>query len=809
MRNRATSIDLRTVALLLAGCLGLVCAAPAHAAPTLTKTAALAPGGDADSSGTISPGDTLRYTVTITGTATNAGFGDAPAAVDSNLTLVAGSVNCSGGSICNIIQGNTAGDTQIGIQVGDITTSATITFDVTIKNPLSSSAVPQQVINTAGISCDECGTDGVGNYVITAVDAAPILTITKTAALQVDADSSSDISPGDTLRYTVTVTNSGNQDAALVFGDGIPDANTSLVNNTVTTTQGTILSGNTGEGVVGVDLGDVPGVVGGVNGQATITFDVLIANPLSSAAVPPQVVDQGGVTCTACTPQDQPTDDPSTDTVGDPTITPVVAAPSLTVTKTAALQVDADSSSDISPGDTLRYTVTVTNSGNQDAAVVFTDAIPDPNTSLVNTTVTTTQGTILSGNGGEGVVGVDLGDVPGVIGGVNGVATITFDVLIKNPLSSSAVPPQVVDQGGVTCTSCTPQDQPTDDPSTGTVGDPTITPVVAAPSLTVTKTAALQTDADSDTNISPGDTLRYTVTVTNSGNQDAAVVFTDAIPDPNTSLVNNTVTTTQGTILSGNTGEGVVGVDLGDVSGVIGGVNGVATITFDVLIKNPLPAFVNQVVDQGGISCTNCDPQSQPTDDPSTGTVGDATITPVVAAPIITATKTVELFVDQNNDGQVNPNDILKYTVVVTNSGNQDAAGVLVLDPPAPYASPYLNLVVGSVTTTLGTIVAGNSPGDPIAGVQIATLAGLGGSATITVQMQVKPTVIGNVTIQNQASVAGGNFQSTATNTTLTPAYGPVPAPTIAPLGLLVLIILLAGVAVLELRRAAVDRAGG
>src|SRR5262245_32254794 len=115
---------MRVLVLVLAGCLGPVFAAPVHAQPTATKTAALQI--DADGSGNISPGDTIRYTVVISGAATNVVFADSPFAVDPNLNLVAGSVTCSGGSVNTILQGNTAGDTQIGVQVGSIATSATI-----------------------------------------------------------------------------------------------------------------------------------------------------------------------------------------------------------------------------------------------------------------------------------------------------------------------------------------------------------------------------------------------------------------------------------------------------------------------------------------------------------------------------------------------------------------------------------------------------------------------------------------------------------------------------------------------------------
>lgn len=469
-----------------------------------------------------------------------------------------------------------------------------------------------------------------------------------------------------------------------------------------------------------------------------------------------------------------------------------------TVTKTWALQNDVNGNTLVNPGDTIRYTIAISGALTN---VTFTDGVPDSNTALVVGSVTTTQGTILSGNSsGDTQVGVQVGDVSATV-------TITFDITVKNPMPVGVN--QVANQGGIACDSCG-TGIPSDDPSTATVGDPTITPVVASPSLTVTKAWALQVDADGNAVVSPGDTLRYTVGITNNGDQDAAAVFVDAIPDPNTALVVGSVTSSQGTVVTGNTaGDTAAVVNLGAV--VAGG--GVVTITFDVTIANPLPAGVNQVGDQGGVLCSNCTPQTQPTDDPTTPTPDDPTLTSVVAAPDITATKAVALLVDENGNGQVNPGDVLQYTVVIANNGNQDAGGVI-FNETIPAATA---LLVGSVTATAGTIVSGNNPDDTTVNVQIPTLAGLGGSVTITYQTQVKG-LIGTAIIVNQGTVSGGNFPSTVTDNPNTPApsdattilaFGPAPAPALSAVGLLFLVALLAAVAMRGLRRGSTNRLVG
>src|SRR5690625_7823376 len=72
----------------------------------------------------------------------------------------------------------------------------------------------------------------------------PDLSLTKTADLQVDADSSGDVSPGDTLRYTLTLDNTGAAPATNIVIDDTPDANTELAVGSVATSAGTDTIGN-------------------------------------------------------------------------------------------------------------------------------------------------------------------------------------------------------------------------------------------------------------------------------------------------------------------------------------------------------------------------------------------------------------------------------------------------------------------------------------------------------------------------------------------------------------------------------------
>lgn len=131
----------------------------------------------------------------------------------------------------------------------------------------------------------------------------------------------------------------------------------------------------------------------------------------------------------------------------------------------------------------------------------------------------------------------------------------------------------------------------------GEVEDYVVT--IGPPAVSATKTAALLIDQNNDGLADPGDTLAYTVVLQNSGGAPAAGLnFTDT-PDANTALVNGSVSTTAGTITSGNgAGETSVGVEVGTLAGA----GDTATIVFNVTINDPLPFGVTKVANQGLVS---------------------------------------------------------------------------------------------------------------------------------------------------------------------------------------------------------------
>ncbi len=139
------------------------------------------------------------------------------------------------------------------------------------------------------------------------------------------------------------------------------------------------------------------------------------------------------------------------------------------------------------------------------------------------------------------------------------------------------------------------------------------------------------------------------------------------------------------------------------VTGITVPAHSQAMITFRVRVDTPLPAGVTQIVNQGTVFY---DSDGDGTNDSTQETDGEAnqpgeqpTIIPVTAgANFSDTTKAVALQIDADGNGVVSPGDTLRYTVVIKNTGDQNATGVTFTDL-IPADTTY---VVGSVSATTG-----------------------------------------------------------------------------------------------------------
>lgn len=254
---------------------------------------------------------------------------------------------------------------------------------------------------------------------------------------------------------------------------------------------------------------------------------------------------------------------------------------------------------------------------------------------------------------------------------------------------------------------------------------------------------ALLNDADNDGAPSPGDTLRYRVSIMNIGGQAATGVQFVYGANANTVLADGSVTTSRGNALIGGSAQNpTLTVDIG----TIGPNNDQVEITFNAVIHNPLPALTVQVEAQGTVRSQGV--ADTPTDDPDRNGLSDPTVTEITASPGLAVEKTDFLLADANGDGGVSPGDTLIYVITLINGGNIGAAGVRVDD----VLDPGTTLLAGSVLADGGNVTTGNTPGDTTVSVEVPELAGGGDSVIITFQAVVNTSVTRNI-VTNQASV--------------------------------------------------------
>jgi uncharacterized repeat protein (TIGR01451 family) len=128
--------------------------------------------------------------------------------------------------------------------------------------------------------------------------------------------------------------------------------------------------------------------------------------------------------------------------------------------------------------------------------------------------------------------------------------------------------------------------------------------------------------------------------------------------------------------------------------------------------------------------------------------------------PVIADPKTGSLFTDNDSSGAPSVGDELSYAVLISNTGRSAAEGVAFTDTPDGNTA----LVVGSVTTSRGAIVTGNTPDDVSIAIAVGPLAS-GETVTISFRFLIDdPLPAGVDSISNQGSVTATGLAPTSTD---------------------------------------------
>jgi uncharacterized repeat protein (TIGR01451 family) len=589
------------------------------------------------STGNVLQGQSLTYTVVVS----NSGPGNVTGAtitdpIPPGLTGDAWTAASTGSATATGFATSGTGNinqTGVNLPAGSaITYTITGTVSSTATGTLSNTAT---VTPPSGTSKSATDTDNLPNLSITKVDNAGGSSITP---------STGNVTPGQSLTYTVVVRNTGpGNETGATITDPIP---ADITGDTWTAAS---TGSATATGFATSGTGNINQT--GVNLPAGSAITYTITGTVSSAAT-------GTMTNTA--------------TVAPPIGTPKTATDTDNLAELSITKVDNAGGSSITPstgtvtdGQTLTYTIVVSNAGPGNVTgATITDPIPSELTGDTWTATSTgsvpATGFAASGSGNINQTGVNLPAGSAITYFVTGTLVTPDTNLPVTSISNTAT----VTSSGVSKTAT----------DTDGLADLAITKVDNAGGSSISDTIG---------NVTPGQTLTYTVVVSNPGPGNATnVTITDPIPadftgDTWTAASTGSATAT-GFATSGSGNVSQTGVNLPAGSSITYTITGTVNPTATGTLSNTA-----SVTPPGGTAKIATDVDN----------LADLSITKVDNAGGSSITPST---------GNVTPGQSLTYTVVVSNSGPGNVTGATITDPiPADLTGDtWTAASTGSATAT-------------------------------------------------------------------------------------------------------------
>ena len=446
----------------------------------------------ADSDAGVQLGDTINYTITVENT--------------GNTTLtgvtVSDTILDSAGVGLTLTSGPTYGGT--GTFDGILDVDESVTYNATF-------VITQQAVNAGGVSNTASVTskDPEGNDVTDSTDSATEDLIPRTAAMSVVKTASVDDNGdtkngvGDVIQYTVTVTNTGNVTLTdvdlsdeLRLGSSAANVEDNTNNDSpagvdLWTQDQTLLPGESATYVAWYIIDDTAASSGKVINTAIATA----ATPLSGT-------------------------DATLSVTSNEAVVDIAPIPSIAITKTSEIVQNDTGNTTIDVGDQISYTIVVTNDGN---------------TALTGVDITDTLTAI-------GGASLSLDAAPVFVSSTDANTTFTNDTSTSVPIllvgeavtftATYTVAQAAIDAGGVSNTASVVGYDPDGEAVSVSIDSAVVNNITQSPSIEVTKEASITHQTGTESEISAGDTIVYTITVTNNGNVTISNIdFTDDLTD--------------------------------------------------------------------------------------------------------------------------------------------------------------------------------------------------------------------------------------------------------------------------------------
>ncbi|MDI1254994.1 MAG: gliding motility-associated C-terminal domain-containing protein, partial [Flavobacterium sp.] len=539
---------------------------------------------DTDGDGTTEVGETIHYTFTVTNT---------------------GNVSVNG------IVVNDAIITTSPITVGDLAPGASlvVTGDYVLTQPdldgcnftNTATASGATLLGTAVTDIsdnDNDPTNGADTPTVTALTQSPSITLVK-SGVYVDNDGNNQLNIGDTVTYTFVITNTGN-----VTVNDLSLTDVILSNNPLTLTTTSLAPG--------------------ASSSPVFTYNITVEDINAG-----QVVNSADITastnCGATLNVASDSDDPTLPNNDDPTVTILPDVSSLTMIKTSVL-LDNGTPTNYAD-DTIRYTFTVTNTGN----VIITNVVVNDSPIGING-IPVVPSTLAPGQSGSYTT-TDATDYHVT------AADYNLGLVINSAVAIGFNP----DNEPVTDIS------DNNDPAQTGPSDPTVTILTHNPQLTFVKTGTLSED---------GATISYTFDVYNTGNVSISnLTINDAL------ITNGSnIPVVPPTLAPGEVGHATVSYTITQADYDAGMVVNTATVSGED-DNDPLTPPIKDVSDSN-------DPTLPGSDDPTVV---------LLQASSITIVKT-GYFVDDNNDGFASPGETIRFDFTVMNTGHTTLYNVTVQD---------------------------------------------------------------------------------------------------------------------------------